>query len=254
MREVNNYIYQTGESYITGDRLLNVQQNKESTVFNGYFTAGENELTGHYSLRLSADGLTLFEEYPNVFNISGQDFYYINTGDFYVTTDFDNSYSVFLKQTQKFNGTRAIYKRKTYDTGALVLQSSTGVDLWENSTLPNLISELSGEPSPPIDNEDLYDRWDVFFEGYKTSFNDLSYNDSLTGRAFAYKKRENVEELEFGFYDLYGQTVVPKSVEIYVGGLQKSKDSILELYSGIDSIKTGIDSSVIIETGVYNKF
>ena len=59
-----NYLLSTGNSSIIDCRSILKDKNKKSTVVKGESFVSSDISTGHFSLSLSLNGFTLFEEYP----------------------------------------------------------------------------------------------------------------------------------------------------------------------------------------------
>lgn len=246
------YLLSTGNSGVVSSRNFLKKKNNTSNVINGSALISTSILTGHFSTRVSLNGKTLFEEYPEITNINGTNFFNIDSGDYYVTIEENGSTSLYFNNLDLQVSDFVVYDSKNIDSGSFTLQENSGVGNWENITIPELTGVIT--ENPPSDLNDLFDRWGVFFNGERVSLQDSSYLDTLTGKAFIYKKDPFLTEIKPNTFDVYGSGVIPSQSDYYIKGLEKDRNSILELYTGVTIIETGISATVDIEEDIINNF
>ena len=246
-----NYILSTGNSDIVGSRGFLKVKNKKTSSIEGSAIVQSNISTGHFSLDLSLDGLTFFEEYPIETTINGVDFFNIESGDFYMLKDQYDENIVYFSQLIE-DGSEFIYDQKDIDSGVFAIKEDTGVGTWEGST----ISELTGQISefPPLDINDFFDRWKVFFNKKKINIEDSTAIDNITGFSFAYKKEDGLTEIRTNNFDVYGTGVLPKQSDLYIDGLKKDRDLFLEINTGITMIKLGVESKRNFQEQIETNF
>ena len=145
------YLIITGSDSIVENRDDIEIKNKESTVFNNYIKISKNILTGHFSTRVSVGGKTLFEEYPDLQVINGTEYFSIESGDYFVKTDYYNDGTIYFKDST-LNGLVAVYESKEIDSGSMAFQSSTGLGVVENSTIPEITGKLNQDPPSDIND------------------------------------------------------------------------------------------------------
>lgn len=247
------YLLSTGETGVLGCREVLKEKNRTSNVLNGVCLLSNEILTGHFCTKVSLNGLTLFEEYPETTIINGKKFFSIDSGDYYVTKDQDNSSILYFSNDLSVNdGDFIVYDEKPVDSGAFSLQESTGVGVWEGTTIPELTGVITN--NPPVDIDDLFDRWGVFFNKKRVTRNESSDIDQLTGSAFIYQKDENLTEIQIDYFDVIGTGVIKDQSDLYISGLEKDQNSFLELYTGVNLIETGVSAKVYIEEEIVNSF
>jgi len=246
-----NYLLSTGNSSIIDCRSILKDKNKKSTVVKGESFVSSDISTGHFSLSLSLNGFTLFEEYPKKSVVNGMDFFYINSGDFYMLKDEYNKNSIYLSESIQ-DGSEIVYDQKDIDSGSIAIQENTGVGVWENLTIPELTGQIYG--SQPLDAEDFFDRWNVFFNKKKVNVEDSLEIDQMTGISFAYKKGINLTEIKTNDFDIYGTGVLPNQSELYIDGLKKERKTFIEMNTGIVMIKVGIESKKEIQEDIKTTF
>jgi hypothetical protein len=246
------YLLSTGVDDVVGCRGFLKKKNNTSNIINETSFISADILTGHFSTRVSLNGKTLFEEYPEITNINGTDFFNIDSGDYYVTIEENGSTLLYFNNLDLQTSDFVVYDSKDLDSGAFTLQEITGVGVWESTTIPELTGAIV--ESPPNDLNDLFDRWGVFFNGERVSSQDSSYLDALTGKAFVYKKDPFLTEIKPETFEVYGSGVIPNQSDYYIKGLEKDQNSILELYTGVTIIEAGVSATVDIEEDITNNF
>ena len=251
MNENFEYLLNTGSQSVLENRETLESKNRVSTIFNNYIDISKSILTGHFSIRVSVNGETLFEEYPDLQIINQVEYFSIESGDYFVTTDFNDNGRVYFNGEYP-NGTEVVYEAKDVDSGSLSFQSSTGLGVVQSSTIPEITGKLI--TNPPSDLNDFFDRWDFFFDGVKTYEYEYQNLDDKTGIAFAYEKNQDLFQVTGYNSDVYGLSFLPKQRDLYVDGLEKPPTSTLELYNGVNTIETGVYSSINIETNKTNNF
>jgi hypothetical protein len=246
------YLLSTGVDGVVGCRNFLKKKNNISNVVNETSFISADILTGHFSTRVSLNGKTLFEEYPEITNINGIDFFNIDSGDYYVTIEENGSTLLYFNNLDLQGSDFVVYDSKNIDSGAFTLQEITGDGVWENTTIPELTGIIS--ESPPTGLNDLFDRWGLFFNGERVSLQDSYYLDTLTGKAFMYKKDTAMTEINPITFDIYGSGVIPNQSDYYIKGLEKEQNSILEMYTGVTIIETGVTATVEFEEDIINNF
>lgn len=252
MSILSNYSLSTGDFFITGCRPLIKKKNLNSTVINNSSTISQAIITGNFTSKISINGITLFEEYPMETIINGQSFFSINTGDYYTTFDINGSRVAYFDNFDVTDGDVVISDQKDIDSGVVTYQESTGIGVWENTTIPELTGSIID--SPPTDLVDLFDRWDIFFTGRKVGISESSSLDLLTGKAFIYEKQNDLLSVEFNGYDIYGTGVIPSQSDFYQNGFEKDDDSFLELHTGVTLLRMGIASETSEKETIINNF
>ena len=251
MNDEFEYLIITGSDSILENRDDIEIKNEESTVFNNYIKISKNILTGHFSTKVSVGGKTLFEEYPDLQVINGTEYFSIESGDYFVKTDYYNDGTIYFKDST-LNGLVAVYESKEIDSGSMAFQGSTGLGVVEDVTIPEITGKLNQDP--PSDINDFFNRWDFFFDGTKVYEHNYDLFDSKTGKAFAYKKNEDLFEITGYNINIYDLGFLPKQFVLYVNGLEKSLNSTLEIYKGVSTIETGVYSSIEVEESKTNNF
>jgi hypothetical protein len=246
------YLLSTGVNGVVGCRDFLKKKNNTSNVVNNTSFISADILTGHFSTRVSLNGKTLFEEYPEKTNINGKEFFNIDSGDYYVTIEENESTLLYFNDLDLQSSDFVIYDSKNIDSGAFALQEITGYGVWENTTIPELTGVIS--ESPPTDLNDFFDRWGVFFNGERFSLQDSSYLDTLTGKAFIYKKDPFLTEINPITFDVYGSGVISNQSDYYIKGLEKEQNCILEMYTGVTIVEIGVPATVEFEEDIINNF
>jgi hypothetical protein len=246
------YLLSTGVDDIVGCRDFLKKKNNTSNIINETSFISAEILTGHFSTRVSVNGKTLFEEYPEIKNVNGTDFFNIDSGDYYVTIEENGSTLLYFNDLYLQNSDFVVYDSKDIDSGSLTLQEDTGFGVWESTTIPELTGVIL--ESPPTGLNDLFDRWGVFFNGERVSLQDSSYLDTITGKAFIYKKDPFLTEIKPMTFDVYGSGVIPNQSDYYIKGLEKEQNSIIEMYTGVTLIETGVPAKVNIQEDITNNF
>lgn len=245
------HIYNTGSSSVIENRQEIIEKNYISIISNNSAYIPNSIMTGHFTTRVSVNGKTLLEEYPIDQIIEGQVYFSINSGDYFTTKDFNSSSKIFFRNEYP-DGTKVNVDSKSYDSGAFSQQSVTGVGIFQNTTIPDVTGKISGDT--PTGINDFFDRWDLFFNGDMVSENQYSQYDTQTGIAFTYKKSLNFIEITGNNYDLYGSNFIPTQTDMYLNGQEVLKDELLELYTGVNTIATGVASEISISKEKINTF
>lgn len=245
------HIYNTGSSSIIENRQEIKEKNYISNITNNSAYIPKSIMDGHFTTRVSINGKTLFEEYPTSQTVEGQEYFNINSGDYFATKDFNSSSNIFFRQ-QYPNETVVSIDSKSYDSGAFSQQTSTGSGVFQNTTIPDVTGKISGDT--PLDINDFFDRWDLFFNGSMVNDNQYSQYDLETGMVFTYKKDLNFTEITGENYDLYGGSFIPSQTDMYVNGDEILKNQLLELYTGVTIIETGVSSEINISKEKINNF
>jgi hypothetical protein len=221
-----NYILYTGAESITGSREFISLRNDTGTFVGDGFIYNPFMVTGAHSSTLS-----LNRTYIN-----------INTGDYYVTPD-DDTYSSTFRFDQGFTISSSdivIYDSRSGATGvAYDKGNQQGYQLAEDA----LTSKVNSIYSNASDREELFNNYNVFFNGQKFQYGFAPSEYQTTGRYFAIPKQANVQETFSGDPDICGTGFVEGQVSYYINGLEASPSNFVETYSGISGfIQSGISS------------
>jgi len=237
-----NYILYTGAESITGSREFISLRNDTGTFVGDGFIYNPFMVTGAHSSTLSLNSQTLFEESPIIVSGLNRTYININTGDYYVTPD-DDTYSSTFRFDQGFaisSSDIVIYDSRSGASGvAYDKGDQQGYQLAEDA----LTSKVNSIYSNASDREELFNNYNIFFNGQKFQYGFAPSEYQTTGRYFAIPKQANVQETFSGDPDICGTGFVEGQVSYYINGLEASPSNFVETYSGISGfIQSGISS------------
>ena len=232
------YNISTGEDIISGSFFTNKELNFRTSFHSAGHSFDGQVLSGSQTVLASLNSQTLLEETPSVDEINNIKYFSVETGDFYVTKDTDNKNNLYFNGFDANRNDIILYDKKELYTGAAETKTSTGAGSWEDETISGLIQKADGNPA---DINDLFDNWIVFMNGQKVKIDDSSELDLVTGKAFAYKKEENILTLNGDNADIYGQEFLEENINLYVNGLKQTEELLMKLYTGVSLIKTGVE-------------
>lgn len=237
-----NYILYTGAESITGSREFISLRNDTGTFVGDGFIYNSSMVTGTHSSTLSLNSQTLFEESPIIVTGLNRTYININTGDYYVTPD-DDTYSSTFRFDQGFpisSSDIVIYDSRSGSTGvAYDKGDQQGYQLTEDA----LTTKVNSIYSNASNREQLFDKYNVFFNGQKFQYGFAPSEYQTTGRYFAIPKQANVQETFSGDPDICGTGFVEGQVSYYINGLEASPSDFVETYTGISGfIQSGISS------------
>jgi hypothetical protein len=251
MEKYFEYLLDTGSETIPEDQTQLKRKNVNKIFSGSSVPVSYIDLTGHFSTRVSVNGRTLFEEYPNSQFVNGVEYFSIDSGDYFVTKDFNNNNFFYFKESYP-NGSKIIYERTDFDSGFLEIKNDSGSNSMEFITIPNITGQITEDE--PLDISDFFDRWGLFFEGESIYEENYAEFDLETGRVFAYKKDGELYSFKGETQDVFGIGFSPNQNDLYVDGLEKDLISSLELYSGVTMIETGIAGDIFIQKEKQNRF
>lgn len=237
-----NYILYTGTESITGSREFVSLRNDTGTFVGDGFIYNPFMVTGAHSSTLSLNSQTLFEESPIIVNGLNRSYIDINTGDYYVTPD-DDTYSSTFRLDRGFpisSSDIVIYDSRSGSTGvAYDKGDQIGYQLAEDA----LTTKVNSIYSNASNREQLFDKYNVFFNGQKFQYGFAPSEYQTTGRYFAIRKQAKIKETFSGDPDICGTGFVEGQVSYYINGLEASPSDFVETYSGISGfIQSGVSS------------
>mgnify|MGYP003135829119 CR=1 FL=1 len=257
---IYNYILSTGDSTISGCVLSGYANQKDSSSnFTNKFYYDSALITGTKNMQLASNGQTLFEEVPTETAATNETVYQIFSGDFFLKTGATDQFDrnrIFGSSSTPFQAEYNIFYEKYTGKSAIGL-GSAGANLG-----PALSSGISGETQAYN-----FDGYDYYLNGQKvysgvgcgvsagvgTQFI-LSFESSQGGvvtsdnkadfKAFAFIKKDRTNEITGVDPDVYGSGFIEDQTNFYLNGVKENDSIYLELYTGVNTIKTGVSAGL----------
>jgi hypothetical protein len=267
-----NYILFTGDGTISGSSCNPFSKNRKSfldrnhvTNFLGRFTFLDSEgnpkrepfaldptiITGRHGSLLSLNSQTLLEEEPKVQVGINQDVFSINTGDYFVNFEFEHGLFHFDKNLPLTETDIAIYDQRDFSTGIAVNKSSPNESF--STSIGNLTQKTHLAYGDSSTVNALFASYDVFFNGQKIYQPDYPSNP-VTGKLFSIKKSDFKNEINSELVDVYGSGFIEHQLDLYLNGLEQETSDILQLYTGVYTIETGVETSFTINNPTIESY
>lgn len=235
----------TSSSYVLVDSDGNIKDNK----FHFY----KDVITGSYSSLISLNSQTLLEGGFDITTGRNKYYYTIDASGNYII-DIENSDNKIIFDSNLTLGNTDVvyYDRRDFGTGIAVYKTDTGVSM--NTAVADLYNAVDSAYNNLDSPSDLFDLYDVFFNGQKIQ--DGEYPDALsTGMLFAIPAKTGVIRIDTGSADIYGYDFVEHHIDFYLNGLEQDRRDFMQLYTGVYMIETGIPCSITpinLETETYS--
>ena len=257
-----NYILFTGDGTISGSSSNPFAKNRRTpldrnhvTNFLGRFTFLDSEgnqknepfaldptiITGRHSSLLSLNSQTLLEEEPRVQVGVNKDVFSISTGDYFVNFEFEHGLFHLHKDLPLAGTDIAIYDQRDFSKAISIYSTSD----FDYLVIEALRSKVDAEYSDASTDVALFENYNVFLNGQKLKLNDYP-NYTVTGKLFCMKKSSFKNEINSESVDIYGSGFIERQSDFYLNGLEQETSDLLELYTGVYTIETGIETSLSI--------
>ena len=261
---IYDYILSTGDSTISGcvsedlgtDRLEWLNQRILNVGGRSYYDI--NLISGEMNIMAALNGQTLFEEPPTTGQTTNEILYQIFTGDFFTKTGAANLIDrskIFYADSVPQKDTYRIFYNKI--TGGSFIGTGMGAADEMGKSLRSGIS--GGYPSAVFGNFDFFINGQKLYSGLgvqEAAYGDSWMPDFVNGQGFitadnassfkatAYLKTDRINEVTGVSPDVFGSGFVEGETNLYVNGIKQEPTSYLELYSGVNTIKTGVSAVV----------
>ena len=257
---IYNYILSTGDSTISGCVLSGYANQKDSSSnFIKKFYYDSTLITGTKNMQLASNGQTLFEEIPTETEATNETIFQTFSGDFFLKTGASDQFDrnkIFGSTSTPFESNYNIVYEKYTGKSAVGL-GTEGANLG-----PALNSGISGETQAYN-----FDGYDYYLNGQKvysgvgcgvsagvgTQFI-LSFESAQGGvvtsdnkanfKALAFVKKDRAEEVTGVDPDMYGKPFIEDQTNFYLNGVKENDSIYLELYTGVNTIKTGVSAGL----------
>ena len=261
---IYDYTLSTGDSTISGcvsERLgtdRTERLNLRLLNAGGHCYYDTNLITGEMSIMAALNGQTLFEQPPTTGQGPNGIFYQIFTGDFFIKTG-----AIDLIERSKIFFTPLAPKRDTYRifynkiTGGSFVGTGMGSADEMGRSLRSGIS--GGYPSAVFGDFDFFINGQKLYSGLgvqEAPYGDSWMPDFVNGQGFvtadnaasfkatAYLKTDRINEVTGVSPDVFGSPFIEGQTNLYVNGAREEPSSYLELYSGVNTIKSGASAVI----------
>lgn len=206
------------------------------------FSVDTDVITGDHSTLLSLNSQTLLEGDETI-NISQRwNYYTLGSGDYFVDFDSGGDLFHFSSGLSLTSNDVVSYDKRDFSTGVMVYKSSSES---VSTTLSNLISKAESIHFDASNELEFFTNYDLFVNGQKAySSSELPTSSSITGKFFAIHKKDNITEVFSTEPDVYGSGYIDYQFDFYLNGMRQSVADVLQLYTGVYMVETGINSSL----------
>ena len=252
-----NYILSTGDKTISGSISNSLDRNLLCFFDGSQLNFDIEKINDRHTICASYNSQTLLEETPSITIGTNNNYYSINTGNFYIKTeDFEDQSIVYLDDTLTVASTDIIqYDKRILTTGVSVYKQTTGVGFWYSNITG--LTQIAINKGYAVSNPAQFQsKCDIFFNGQKIfDTGQVPQLDRITGLIFAMPKKLNIIEVDSALQDTYGINFIENQVDFYINGMEQLSSNFLQLYTGVYTIKTGIQAQAILdnlETTTYS--
>ena len=264
---IYDFVLSTGDTSVSGcssDVLqtdtFNLFHN-EAGASQSRFYYDRNLSTGQDELSLNLNGQNLFQEIPEIIELSNQIVYTIKTGDVFTkgseASIYDSS-ELYFHTTTPVNSTSDIsYNVLTggmfVGTGDLGLSLNSGIsgqysvsDFKDYHYFLNGVKVYSGAGVGIAVGAGTSQAWQFSFGvGVSAAGGVVSNENKNKFKYTAHRKRIRTTDTTGRYSDnVYGSGFLEGRNNFYVNGILQSEDNYLELYTGVSLIKTGFDATI----------
>ena len=261
---IYDYILSTGDATISGcsssalgtDRFDEINLTAANAAGTFYF---DNSVISGQQIMLSANGQTLFQEIPKTGHTQNKSIYNIFTGDLFIKTgdsDFFERGVLFFETGVSVKASSSVlYNKMTgYFFAGTGDQNGTGVGGCLGSGIRGKLPAAT------------FEQFDYFLNGQKVytgrgvsgtadpagfipNFNSggggvVSGANTTKFKALAYLKRDKIDQITGEQADVYGAGFIEGQTKFYLNGVEELSSIYLELYTGVNIIKTGVGAIV----------
>ena len=258
---IYNYILSTGDTSMSGSLSSGYANQKDfSANFLEDFYYDSTLITGVKNMQLASNGQTFFEEIPTETEAINETVYQIFSGDFFLKTGASDELDrnkIFGSSTTPFKaGYNVVYEKYTG-------KSAIGLGTAAADLGPALNSGISG-----VEDGLTFIDYDYFLNGQKVysgvgvggsagigtqfvlNFDSSSYGGIITTanksnfKAFAFIKQERLHDFTGSAPDVFGSGFIEDQTNFYLNGVKENDSIYLELYTGVNTIKTGVSAGL----------
>ena len=247
---IYDYSFKTGVGF--SGLYSPVDQENIKEVYSQGVHVSSADITGINSTRLSLNGQTLLEQTARLVDV-GFEPVYLNSGDYYFRSGEsyrDVNFSNGLSPAEFFQNDLFYQIRDNKTEAVMGSGISTGV------MKAQLTGELSKKFAARTGSLTGMASFDYFLNGQKIytgiggsyrisgASSEFYYNENITGKLFAIPKNTGIDNYT-GFHgDVYARNFVESTVFGYFDGLALNRINWLELHTGVNLIKTGVQAMI----------
>jgi len=245
---IYDFILNTGAVTITDSATINFDNNQKGDfILNSFYIPILNR-TGTHDIIASLNSQTIVEVSAS-YSTTQFDNIYSGNGDYYFITGESISKLNFLGNFEISNliEKNLFFDFRTSIQAAIGTGSNSGQ--MQDSLMNDIKIKMTGYTG------DL-NKLDYFLNGQKIYSGDsytilnntgFKYNQLITGKIFAIPKKEKTKQFTGINSDLYGQKFIENEVNLYINGMEQSKNLWIEITTGVTLIETGIVCQIFEE-------
>ena len=245
---IYNFILNTGSTTIPNSASTDFDNNQKADFILDSFYIPILNRTGTNDFAASLNSQTIVERDPT-YQQSQFDKIYSTDGDFYFKTGESISKMFFDNfDVTSLNEKNLLFDLRPTNKSAL----GTGINNTQisNSLVSDIRLNLTGYSGNLnqldyfLNGQKLYSGSGSYFIINNTGF---QYSGVATGKIFAIPQKNNTLSFTGLNQDVYGQKFIENEVNLYINGMEQSKNLWIEITTGVTLIETGIVCQIFEE-------